>query len=332
MPKLSSLFVPHVAKSHAYGSYDTGTTAFVSNGFSENGVAGYVEAKKGDKVFKDRALCVSAFCEATVQEPPFVARGNGGSGLVVLVPKAPLARLALLQMAAYINEAIRWRFSYGRMVTPDRLMNFDIPEPTLSDLEDVEHIVPQPILSELSRAEDVTASFQPTVLTDLFTLRSGDYHKAESLADGPYPLISCGNKDNGLVRFVEVPPQHLYENCLTVAYNGSWPMLTKYHPYRFAAKDDVAVLIPKQSLRGTTVLFIQMMLSRETWRYSYGRKCFREKLMRTVLHLPMKDGKLDEDAMQAIMNATAYWHFLGPQIKDMNPGEQPVSRNEVGLS
>ena len=178
-----------------------------------------------------------------------------------------MSRKALLGIAAYINEAIRWRFSYGRMVTPDRLMHFDIPEVKLKTHTDVGQIVPKPKPSKIVSVVDVTTSFMPTALTDLFTPHSGDYHKAEDLSDGPYPLISCGGKDNGLVRFCTAPPHHIYENCLTVAYNGS-PMVTKYHPYKFVAKDDIAVLIPKRPLRGTTVLFVQMMLSRETWRYS----------------------------------------------------------------
>ena len=128
MPDLSSLFGSHVARSHSYKSYVMGTTAFVSNGLSNNGVLGYVEPKLGDKVFEARSICVSAFCEATVQEPPFIGRGNGGSGLVILEPKEAISREGLLKIAAYINEAIRWRFSYGRMVTPDRLMHFEIPD------------------------------------------------------------------------------------------------------------------------------------------------------------------------------------------------------------
>ena len=286
MPNLTSFFASHIARSHAYKTYDEGATAFVSNSFSNNGVVGYVEPKSGDKVFKSRSICVSAFCEATVQEPPFVARGNGGSGLVILEPQMTMTRKALLEIAAYINEAIRWRFSYGRMVTPDRLMHFDIPEINLTTYVDVGQIVPKPKPSKIVSVVDVTTSFKPTALTDLFTPHSGDYHKAEDLSDGPYPLISCGDKDNGLVRFCTAPSHHIYENCLTVAYNGS-PMVTKYHPYKFIAKDDVAVLIPKQLLRGTTVLFVQLMLLRETWRYSYGRKCFKEKLMRTVINLPV---------------------------------------------
>ena len=161
---------------------------------------------------------------------------------------------------------------------------------------------------------DVTPSFQSTLLTDIFDLHSGDYHKADDLSDGPYPLISCGDRDNGLVRFCNAPLKHVYENCLTVAYNGS-PMVTKYHPYKFVAKDDVAVLIPKRTLRVTTLLFVQMMLLRETWRYSYGRKCFKKKLMRTVINLPMDKGDLDEDAMEEVMTNTAYWDFIEPVIK-----------------
>ena len=235
---------------------------------------------------------------------------------MILEPNKPMTRRVLLGIAAYINEAIRWRFSYGRMVTPDRLMHFDIPELDLKPHMDVGQIMPQPRPSKIVSVVDVTTLFKPTALTDLFTSRSGDYHKAESLPDGPYPLISCGDKDNGLVRFCAAPPHHIYENCLTVAYNGS-PMVTKYHPYKFIAKDDVAVLIPKSPLRGTTLLFVQMMLLRETWRYSYGRKCFKEKLTRTVINLPVKDGEIDEESMQEVMWSTAYWGFIQPRVRDV---------------
>ena len=127
--------------------------------------------------------------------------------------------------------------------TPDRLLHFEIPELNLPLQLDVAQITPKPRPPKLVPVIDITASFKPTALTDLFAVQSGNYHKADDLSDGPYPLISCGDKDNGLVRFCTVPLEHIYENCLTVAYNGS-PMVTKYHPYKFVAKDDVAVLIP----------------------------------------------------------------------------------------
>ena len=65
------------------------------------------------------------------------------------------------------------------------------------------------------------------------------------------------------------------QDRLTIAFNGS-TLAAKYHPYAFAAKDDVAVCFPKSKLRVTTELFIQVMLGREQWRFSYYRKCYRK--------------------------------------------------------
>jgi hypothetical protein len=87
-------------------------------------------------------------------------------------------------------------------------------------------------------------------------------------------------------------------------------LTAKYHPYEFAAKDDVAICIPRAPLRLTTELFIQMMINRERWRYSYYRKCFAEKLRRFVIHLPSKKAGLDEDTMQAVVEAAPYWDYI----------------------
>ena len=162
---------------------------------------------RATRSFEIHSICVSAFCEATVQEPPFIARGNGGSGLVILEPKKALSSDDLLRVAAYINKAIQWRFSYGRMVTPDRLMHFEIPKLELTLTLDVEQILPQPKPPKLNPAIDVTPSLQPTFLTDIFDLHSGDYHRADVLSDGPYPLISCGEKRQWLSPILRCPSQ-----------------------------------------------------------------------------------------------------------------------------
>ena len=91
-------------------------------------------------------------------------------------------------------------------------------------------------------------------------------------------------------------------------------MTAKHHPYAFAAKDDVAVCFPRHPLRMTTELFIQVMLGRERWRFSYYRKCYREKLERLAVLLPAKDGGIDENAIQDAVKATPYWPFLAERL------------------
>lgn len=301
-------FKVHVAKSHAFKAYKGGDAAFITNGISNNGVQGYVSPIKSDKVFDFVGICISAFCEATVQKPPFLGRGNGGSGIIVLEPINNLSTNDLLYIASYINNSVRWRFSYGRMVSKERISRIKILK-RLQKTKYTNVLLPLPHRKK-TKAININLKYGMFKITSLFDLRSGDFHNASKLLEGNIPLVSCGNKNNGVIRFVSLPQNKIYNNCLTISYNGQ-PMTTKYHPYKFAAKDDIAVCIPKTDLRISTIVFIQFILNMETWRFSYGRKCFREKLSYTYLNLPItKNGNLDENAMEEIITNTTYWDYL----------------------
>lgn len=132
-------------------------------------------------------------------------------------------------------------------------------------------------------------------LEELFTIHSGDFHATAELDSGSIPLISCGDINNGLVGFFDVPKAYQYSNLITVAYNGK-PLTAKYHPYIFGAKDDVAVLFPKTKISQKAMIYIAVLFNQQRWRFSYGRKCFKEKLQKMSLPLPIDgSGKIDED-------------------------------------
>ena len=266
----------------------------------------------GDTKFDFTGLCISAFGEATVQHPPFMARGSAGSGLIVLEPLKPLDDDILLWYAAYFNKSVCWRFSYGRMVSSKRLERIKLVPPDDVPVIPVKANVPTSIITSASYPK-MNMSYYP--LSKIFDPISGDYHKAEDLPDGDIPLVSCGEGNNGIIRYCSVPNNHIYQNALTVAYNGQ-PLTTKYHPYQFAAKDDVAVLLPKIPLKNSTLLFVQMMLNREQWRYSYGRKCFKAKLIKMQIYLPLKNNMVDEISIELLMQNTSYWDFLSPMVFD----------------
>jgi hypothetical protein len=57
-----------------------------------------------------------------------------------------------------------------------------------------------------------------------------------------------------------------YNRKLTIAFNGMNTLTTKYHPYDFATKDDVAVWVPRKPWRLSTIVFVQLMMAREKWR------------------------------------------------------------------
>ncbi len=266
-----------------------------------------------DRVFRESGICVSAFCEATVPEPPFIARGNGGSGLTVLVPKAPMSDAELFGYASYISQCHGWKFSFGRMATGARLASLLVPEK--SPL--VKAINPRLLLPSQTSNTAVyrprSLRFNKICIADLFEVKSGDFHSVSELSPGAVPLISCGIQDNGIIGFYSPPADMIYRAKLTVAYNGDYPLMAKFHPYSFAAKDDVAILNPHKSLGLASTLFIQLLLNREVWRHSYGRKLYRTRLAKFELTVPIDgNGSLDETGITEWFEANPLWpHMCG---------------------
>ena len=153
-------------------------------------------------------------------------------------------------------------------------------------------------------------------IDDLFKVQSGDFHAVKELDDGNIPLISCGNTNNGLIGYFDIPEAKVYHRAITVAYNGQ-PLTTKFHSYRFGAKDDVAVLVPKKVMYDTTLLYIAALLNKNQWRYSYGRKCFREKLRNFELPIPVTllnaKTEVDEEFISKLFPRT-YKEFIPSKL------------------
>lgn len=306
MRRIDDLFTVHRARSGISSEYESGPIPFIGNGFGDNAVMAFVTPREQDKVFSFTGIAVSAFCEATVQAPPFVANGRAGNGLLVLEPKTPMSSGQLAYIAAYVNSALRWKFSWYWQTTRDRVSRLLIPE-RLPNLDfDVQGAMPTAIA--IPRAK-CAIKLERVPLGSIYDLTPGDTHSAAELESGNIPLVSCGNTNNGIIGYVTTTEDHIHRHRLTVALNGS-PLTTKYHPYDFTAKDDVAVCIPHTPLRLTTELFIQAMLNQERWRYSYYRKCYIDKLGRETIALPIKKSGLDEDAIQSFVEAAPYWKYI----------------------
>ena len=144
----------------------------------------------------------------------------------------------------------------------------------------------------------------------LFVVKSGDFHAADKeLAPGDVPLVSCGEVNHGLVGFYDIPLENQYRDAVTVAYNGQ-PLAAKYRPYAFGAKDDIGILEPREPLSPQALVYIAAMLNAQRWRYSYGRKCFKTKLLSVEIEVPWREGCMDEAAMKAIVDKHPYWRFV----------------------
>jgi type I restriction enzyme M protein len=138
-----------------------------------------------------------------------------------------------------------------------------------------------------------------------FKVKSGSFHAKKELESGNIPLVSCGDTNNGVIGYYDILGKDIYERAITCAYNGQ-PLTAKFHPYKFGAKDDVAVLIPQNEMNDITLIYVAAMLNRMQWRYSYGRKCFREKMKLLKLPVPVIEvgdqQSIDEKTIEALFS------------------------------
>jgi hypothetical protein len=125
--RLDDFFFVLNGRSAGEKHYGEGSLPYVSSGGRTNSIVRLVECE-GDEIFADGGITVTAFGNAALQPWPFVARGNGGSSVRVLLPRYRVGWRDLLWFAAQIN-AQQWRFFYARMAIKSRLERLVVSTP-----------------------------------------------------------------------------------------------------------------------------------------------------------------------------------------------------------
>jgi len=316
MIPISEIFSLVTAQSLAFTDYSPGNVPFVSNGFYNNGVVGYVEPYGHSKVFYNDAICVSAFCEATVQKAPFLPRGNGGSGLTVLAPKDTMSYEVMLGYAGLINTFMRWRYSYGRMVNKQRLAKESLPE-----FSGAKPISLKKIKSLILKEKNIVTSphkitLKPYSVTELFSMQHGDFHSINELDVGNYPTVSRIEYNNGIVgRFDKPEGAAVYKPLTLTVSTVTGDCFVQLENY--IATDNVVVLSPKQKFKVETLFFFAMMINKEKWRWMYGRQCYKTKFSSIKVNLPVTTtGNIDEDLISKIVGSRWGWPLLNSYLFD----------------
>ena len=83
-----------------------------------------------------------------------------------------------------------------------------------------------------------------------------------------------------------------------------------YQAKEFWASDDINVLYPKFNLNKYAAMFICTIIEKEKYRYNYGRKWYAERMIESVIKLPIK------------MNLSPDWEYIESFIKSL-----PYSKN-----
>lgn len=136
--KISELFEVWNGKSSGEKNYIEGTNPYISSGDLSNSIIRLV-GKEELETFNLGGITVTAFGQAYVQPWGFMARGNGGSSVRVLIPKYKMGFNDLVWFASQINVQ-RWRFFYARMAIKSRLERLEVTTPPKKFEDQGKHI------------------------------------------------------------------------------------------------------------------------------------------------------------------------------------------------
>lgn len=125
--QIDHFFKVENGKSCGEKQYPEGSCPYVSSGDATNSIIRLVEEEEAE-LFEHGAITVTAFGQACIQPWPFIARGNGGSSVRVLIPRYRMSFADLLWFTAQIN-AQKWRFFYARMAIKSRIERLFVTSP-----------------------------------------------------------------------------------------------------------------------------------------------------------------------------------------------------------
>jgi hypothetical protein len=124
------------------------------------------------------------------------------------------------------------------------------------------------------------------------------------MIEGNIRYIGAIESNNGVSCHIGNDAHIHSANTITVSYNGSIAEAF-YQNKPFWATDDVNVLYPKFDLNTHTALFLCTILSKEKYRFNYGRGAVKNKLEILKIKLP------------ATPQGEPNWQFMENYIKSL---------------
>lgn len=239
------------------------------------------------------------------------------SNVAVLVPLAEMSLDEKLYYAFCITKN-RFKFSYGRKPKGEKLKGIMLPERSKvpAFVKGVfENRLNNDLLnsvdfSALSDKASNTSSFDNLVpLNKLFTVINGvtasdllrsPTKKSENWIPFIRPSYRQSTSIDAYVNKYLVPQDKVFpKGTLYVSTNGQGSHTYSYvAATEFVPNSDVAVLIPKRPMTLREKLFYAMCISRNRYKFSYGRKPKGEKLYSVLLPQAINKTMNDMDLLE----------------------------------
>ena len=311
MRTIEEVFDLRRAKSAPLGRYEPGLIPYLANSFNNNAVAAYVKPQPGDRVFQKRAIVVSAFGEATVQIPPFIAYGAAGTGLTILEAKHDMSLGQLAYLAAWINITIRWRFNWYHRSTLLRLRSIPLPNDIPRDVNfDVGTLLPA---IGIPPKQETPVAWAPFMIKELFYVQRAKSGLLSDYEPGPVAYIRNGLVDNGVDGYVTPRATDKVFQRAAVVVSALCEATVHSPPFIACSRagNGLIVLEPKSAMPFGMLYCAAAYINKSVrWRFNWYRQVTADRFKNLSISLPAHLSAPDESSAIEMASTLPYWEWI----------------------
>lgn len=309
--KMKDIFSIHKGKRLTKADMIDGTLNYIGAISENNGVRQRIDA---NKLFDGNYITVNyngSVGEAFFQDKPFWASDD----VNVLKLKNHMLNESLALYLLTVIKANKYRFSYGRKWTLEKMLHTEISLP-VDDAGEPDWLYMQDFIFNMKSAH-ITSKNKNLIMpldtnlweeyrvSDIFDISVSRDANLQNSNTGDIPYVASSSDNNGVTSFIDAEPTQ-YANTLTVARNGSvGSAFYQPHPY-CSSPDDIRILTPKFKMNVFSALFIKTLIEKEKFRYAYGRKLGSKRIMNIIIKLPTKAGSPDFEYMETYIKSLPY--------------------------
>lgn len=273
---------------------EEGENIIISSKGEDNGVYGFFNVKNRYTAPFITVPRTGTIGQAFVQLKDCSVDNN----CLVLIPKQYIDTETLFQIAFQIRLN-KWKYKYGRQITPKRLeeQKIRLENIKVSFKEISNKLMPKEIKKErIPNSKNIKL----IKLTDLCNIerKNGLPLNVISL-EGNIPYISSSSKDNGVVAFTEEEP-NAKAKSLTVAKDGN-DGFSFFQPYDFITSIHNYVLTPKNNYPAFILFYIGAVIKKRAYCYNHYYPLSKKHLEKIEIPIPYKDGEIDLDYIRKIV-------------------------------
>lgn len=272
---------------------DIGNGILISSKGDENGVYGFFDIENNYQSPFITVPSTGTVGQAFVQEQNCSVDDN----CLVLLPHKKLDKEKLFQVAFQIRLN-KWKYRYGRQITPERLatQKISLIENKLNYSELSKNFLPKKI-KKIKVLEN--RNIKLVKINDLCNIQKKTALPQNALEENGTPYVTTTSKNNGVSNFMNEEP-NTKAKCLTVALNGSVGE-TFFQFDDFITSGDNAILTLKATYNPYILFYIGAMIKNHQWKYNYYRKLNLLKLKKMLIPVPYKNDSVDIEYVKSIV-------------------------------